>query len=101
MKKAAFLTVPYDEDFEINISRLPDCKNGVYQIEVFVPKESMPLYVKDGSNQFIREDIRPFKIESPIPITDGILRFEFKELDSSLPKTSNKIATVRYLYCNE
>ena len=101
MKKAMLVTVPYNSDFEINISKLPDCKNGIYQLEIFVPKESVPLYNKDGSNQFIRDDISNFKIESPIPITNGILRFEFREINNSKVQNSNKIAVVRYLYCYE
>lgn len=99
MNKALFVTANHDSNFEIDISKLPDCKNGVYQIEIFVPKNSMPLLNKDGSNQFIREDICPFKIESTVPITNGILRFEFRERSNSLTRNSKKQAIVRYLYC--
>ncbi len=99
MKKALLVTAFHDDNFEVNISKLPDCKNGVYQIEVFVPKDSMPLFNKDGSNQYIREDISSFKIESTVPITDGILRFDFKERSNSLTRNSKKQAIVRYLYC--
>lgn len=95
------VTIPYKNDFEINISKLQNCSNGIYQLEIFVPKESVPLYNKDGSNQFIREDISSFKIESSVPITNGILRFEFKEINNSPIKNLKKIAVVRYLYCHE
>ncbi|MFL0091431.1 hypothetical protein V3A08_07460 [Tenacibaculum maritimum] len=101
MNSALYVTYSYNDDFEIDISKLHDCKNGIYKLEVFVPKESVPLYNKDGSQQFIREDISPFELESSIPITNGILRFEFKEMKNSPGSNSKKIAVVRYLYCNE
>ena len=55
MKKALYVTQHEDKNFLIDIKKHNDCK-GVYQIEVVVPIDSVPLIVKDGSNQIIRED---------------------------------------------
>ncbi|SED21961.1 hypothetical protein SAMN04489761_4665 [Tenacibaculum sp. MAR_2009_124] len=96
--KATYGTKTYKEDFEINIKELSDCK-GIYSLEVFVSKNSMPLLVKDGSNQIIKEMFNPFKIESPVPIVNGILRFEFTDVDGV--NSEVKSATVRYLFHND
>ncbi len=98
MNTATLVTETFTDDFEIDISKLQNCSKGIYQLEVFVPKASVPLFNKDGSEQFIREDISSFKIESSIPVTNGIFRFEFKELNNSPLGNSKKIAVVRYLY---
>lgn len=95
---ALFVTNTYTKDFEINISKLEDC-NGIYKLEVFVPRTSVPLVIKDGSGQIIREDYSSFVLESPVPITNGILRFEFKEDNNLSIGNAPKSATVRYLYC--
>ncbi|MGG8495958.1 hypothetical protein ACQY1Q_06055 [Tenacibaculum sp. TC6] len=92
---AIYGTKTYKEDFEIDIKKLNDCK-GIYKLEVFVSKESMPLLVKDGSNQIIKENYNPFIVSSPVPITKGVLRFEFKEIEGE--SKGFKSATVRYLY---
>lgn len=92
---AIYGTKTYTEDFEINIKELNQCQ-GIYSLEVFVSKKSMPLMVLDGSYQIIKEGYNPFKIESPVPITNGIIRFEFTELEGG--NEGIKHATVRYIY---
>ncbi|CAM1355855.1 hypothetical protein THALO_30213 [Tenacibaculum halocynthiae] len=96
-KKAFYVAVPYSKNFEINISKVnKGC--GVYRLEVFVPVESVPLVLKDGSGQIIRADHSCFVLESTIPITNGILKFEFQEQTNLKPSQSQKQAIVRYLY---
>ncbi|MDB0601338.1 hypothetical protein PL373_09290 [Tenacibaculum maritimum] len=101
MKKALFVTDHFDDDFKIKIEDLDNCNQGVYRIEVIVPKDSVPLIIKDGSNQVIREDYNAFLIESSIPIINGTLEFEFKENADLSIINAKKSATVRYLYCDE
>lgn len=96
-KKALYVTASYDNNFEVNISRVNDgC--GVYRLEVFVPNSSVPLLLKDGSDQIIRADHSCFVLESSIPITNGILKFEFQEEANLRPSQTLKQAVVRYLY---
>ncbi|WP_299835509.1 hypothetical protein [uncultured Tenacibaculum sp.] len=97
---STFLSETYKKDFTIDIQKLNECK-GIYKLEIFVPRESTPLLIDDGSEQYIREDLSEFKIESPVPLKYGFFKFKFQEKTNLSNKTSKKIATVRYLYCNE
>lgn len=101
MKKALFGTDTFHTDFEIDIATLQNCKKGIYKLEVFVPRSSTPLMVQDGSKQLIREDYNAFVLESPVPITGGKIKFSFVENGTKTTRNTPKIATVRYLYCDE
>ena len=98
---ASFVTTTREADFVIDISKdLEDHKCGIYQFEVIVPKESMPLLDKD-TELFIREDLSSFKITSQVPMTHGIFRFKFQEPKETLVKEQPKKAIIRMLYANE
>ncbi len=95
---AIYGTKNYKKDFEIDIKELGECK-GIYSLEVFISDKSMPLVVKDGSNQIIKDKNNPFKIKSPVPIVKGIIRFEFQNFKGV--ENTVKQATVRFLFHGE
>ena len=97
---ALYTTEIHTEDFEIRIAEKAKCK-GILAIEIYVPDTSLPLLIKDGSQQKITAKT-PFRLHSfTHPITSGFIRFEFLEYE--LLQTPNnpriKKAIVRYLYC--
>lgn len=94
-------TETFTEDFEIDIAHKGGCK-GLIKVEVVVTPWSVPLLLKDGSEQRITTNA-PFVLQSTThPITNGLLRFafsEFDELEEYNPNKEQKKAIVRYLYC--
>ncbi|WP_299134568.1 hypothetical protein [uncultured Tenacibaculum sp.] len=88
----------YSDDFELDFEELNKCK-GIFSLEVYVLQNSMPLQVKDGSNQLIKAEFNPFKISSPVPMKKGKINFEFKEFENLETSTSTKKAIVRIIYC--
>lgn len=90
----------HTEDFTINIAEKGGCK-GIVRIEVLVTENSVPLLVKDGSEQRIFGNSPPFVLQSfTHPITSGILKFEFSEIEALQDyKEAEQKAIVRYLYC--
>lgn len=93
-------TETYTDDFEIDFADKGGCK-GIVMLEVYVPALSVPLLVKDGSEQRISEHTRPFVVQSNYPITKGTIRFVFSEYEAlqNPNRNSFKKAVVRYLYC--
>lgn len=93
---AKLITDNFTDNFIIDVSKLENC-NGVYLIEVLVPKESMPLSQRNSAlKALIREDKSVFHIVSPVKITNAFLEFEFTKIDEA----DKKIAEVRYLYAD-
>lgn len=98
---ASYSTETHTEDFEINIAEKGGCK-GLLKIEVLVTETSVPLLLKDGSQQRIFGNSPPFVLQSLThPITSGVLKFEFAEVEALQDyKEAEQKAIVRYLYCD-
>lgn len=99
--KISYNTEIYTDDFKIDIAEKGGCK-GLLKIEVFVVKNSVPLLLKDGSNQRFFGNSTPFVLQSLIyPITSGVLKFEFLEIEALQDnQRAEKKAIVRFLYCD-
>ncbi|MFL0063731.1 hypothetical protein [Tenacibaculum maritimum] len=98
--KVVFDSEHFEKDFEIDLSKVNQGK-GVVKVEVLAGIDSVPLHVRDGSGQIIREDYSTFILQSSLPIVSGLIRFEFKEIENLTQSNAKKSATVRYLYCDE
>lgn len=98
--KAVYHTETHTEDFTINIAEKGGCK-GILRIEVLVTEKSVPLLLKDGSQERIFGNSPPFVLQSLThPITSGVLQFEFSEIEALQDyKPAEQKAIVRYLYC--
>ncbi|CAL2095534.1 conserved protein of unknown function [Tenacibaculum sp. 190524A02b] len=94
---AIYGTKTYQKDFEINFKEINKNCKGIYEIQVFVTEQSMPLIVKDGTNQVIKHKHNPFVISSPVPIEEGAIRFEFQETHNVISDSIKK-AIVRIIY---
>lgn len=97
---ASYNTETHTEDFEINIAEKGGCK-GLLKIEVLVTETSVPLLLKDGSQQRISGNSPPFVLQSLThPMTSGVLKFEFAEVEALQDyQEAEQKAIVRYLYC--